>query len=44
MVAAYKRIDCTTEEKTVYISCAATGNGRAMVGVSGWIRVLSLRC
>ena len=43
MVAAYKNIDCTSAPKTVYVSTAATGNGRAMIGVSGWFKAILKR-
>lgn len=38
MTAAYATIDCSDGPVAVYVKTAATGAGRAMVGVSGWIK------
>ena len=36
--AATKVIDCSSGPVAVYVKTSATGNGRAMVGISGWIK------
>ncbi len=43
MAAAYDDIDCSTANKMVYVSTAATGNGRAMLGIKGWIKATPYR-
>ena len=40
---AYQYIDATDAEGVVYVTTAATGNGRAMLGVNGWVKATPLR-
>jgi urocanate hydratase len=43
MDGSYDDIDCSSANKTVYVSTAATGNGRAMVKIMGWIKAVPYR-
>lgn len=37
MTSTYQYIDCTSAEKTIYVKTAATGSGRAMLGICGTV-------
>jgi len=43
MTTAYKYIDCSSAGKTVYIGTAATGGGRAMLGIRGSVLATPFR-
>jgi len=43
MDASYQYIDATDAEGVVYVTTEATGNGRAMLGVHGWVKATPMR-
>jgi hypothetical protein len=43
MDTSYDDIDCSSANKTVYVTTAATGAGRAMVKIHGWVKAIPYR-